>query len=400
VLPFNPQAIGKPALIIDALFGAGLNRPVKGDPLEMIEAINANGAPVLAVDLPSGINGTTGAVMGAAINAVETVTFFRRKPAHLLMPGRKHCGRVRVADIGIDPRVLDEIRPHTFENVPQSWQKFFPVPDIDGHKYARGHAVVLSGELASTGAARLAARGALRAGAGLVTVASPRDALVVNAAALTAIMVRAVDTPVEFAEMLGDRRFSSVVIGPGAGVSERTRDFVHTALSAKRGLVLDADALTSFAEAPERLFESIKASEDAHVVLTPHEGEFPRLFSDISNKHPGRSKLERVRDAAERAGAVVLLKGPDTVVASPDGRASIASNAPPWLATAGAGDVLAGMIAAFLAQGVPAFEAACIGVWMHGEAAREAGPGLIAEDLPEVLPAVFRRLYDEFGIEY
>ena len=191
VLPFNPQAIGKPALIIDALFGAGLNRPVKGDPLEMIEAINANGAPVLAVDLPSGINGTTGAVMGAAINAVETVTFFRRKPAHLLMPGRKHCGRVRVADIGIDPRVLEEIRPQTSENVPQSWQRAFPVPDIDGHKYARGHAVVLSGELASTGAARLAARGALRAGAGLVTVASPRDALAVNAAALTAVMVRA-----------------------------------------------------------------------------------------------------------------------------------------------------------------------------------------------------------------
>jgi hydroxyethylthiazole kinase-like uncharacterized protein yjeF len=400
VLPFNPQAIGKPALIIDALFGAGLNRPVKGDPLEMIEAINANGAPVLAVDLPSGINGTTGAVMGAAINAVETVTFFRRKPAHLLMPGRKHCGRVRVADIGIDPRVLEEIRPQTSEIVPQSWQKSFPVPDIDGHKYARGHALVLSGELASTGAARLAARGALRAGAGLVTVASPRDALAVNAAALTAVMVRAIDNAIQFAELLDDKRLNTIVIGPGAGVGARTRDFVHTALSAKRGLVLDADALTSFAEAPERLFEQIKAAEDARVVLTPHEGEFPRLFSDISNKHPGRSKLERVRDAAERAGAVVLLKGPDTVVASPDGRASIASNAPPWLATAGAGDVLAGMIAAFLAQGVPAFEAACIGVWMHGEAAGEAGPGLIAEDLPEVLPAVFRRLYDEFGIEY
>jgi hydroxyethylthiazole kinase-like uncharacterized protein yjeF len=400
VLPFNPQAIGKPALIIDALFGAGLNRPVKGDPLEMIEAVNANGAPVLAVDLPSGINGTTGAVMGAAISAVETVTFFRRKPGHLLMPGRKHCGHVRVADIGIDARVLEEIRPHTFENVPQSWQKSFPVPEIDGHKYARGHAVVLSGEMASTGAARLAARGALRAGAGLVTVASPRDALAVNAAALTAVMVRAVDTPIEFAGMLGDRRLNAIVIGPGAGVGARTRDLVHTALAAKRGVVLDADALTSFAEAPERLFEAIKAAVDGQVVLTPHEGEFPRLFSDISNKNPGRSKLERVRDAAERAGAVVLLKGPDTVVASPDGRASIAFNAPPWLATAGAGDVLAGMIAGLLAQCVPAFEAACIGVWMHGEAASEAGPGLIAEDLPEVLPAVFRRLYDEFGIEY
>ena len=400
VLPFNPQAIGKPALIIDALFGAGLNRPVKDDPLEMIEAINANGAPVLAIDLPSGINGTTGAVMGAAINAVETVTFFRRKPAHLLMPGRRHCGRVRVTDIGIDPGVLEEIRPQTFENVPQTWQKSFPVPDISGHKYARGHAVVLSGELASTGAARLAARGALRAGAGLVTVASPRDALAVNAAALTAIMVRAIDNVIQFAELLDDARLNSIVLGPGAGVSTRTRDLVHTALAAKRGLVLDADALTSFAEAPERLFEAIKAAGNARVVLTPHEGEFPRLFSDISNKNPGRSKLVRVRDAAERCGAVVLLKGADTVVASPDGRAGIAANAPPWLATAGAGDVLAGMIAGMLAQGVPAFEAACIGVWMHGEAASEAGPGLIAEDLPEVLPAVFRRLYDEFGIEY
>ena len=400
VLPFNPQAIGKPALIIDALFGAGLNRPVKGEPHDMIEAINANGAPVLSVDLPSGINGDTGAVMGVAVRATETVTFFRRKPGHLLLPGRIHCGRVRLADIGIDPRVLEEIRPRTFENIPQFWRNSFPVPGIDGHKYARGHAVVVSGELAATGAARMAARGALRAGAGLVTVASPRDALAVNATALTAVMVRLIDTPAEFAELWTDKRLNTCVIGPGAGVGDRTRDFVVTALSARRNLVLDADALTSFADAPDHLFEAIKASHDPQVVLTPHEGEFPRLFSDISNKHPGRSKLERVRAAAERSGAVVLLKGPDTVVASPDGRATIASNAPPWLATAGAGDVLAGMIAGMLAQGVAAFEAASIAVWMHGEAAREAGPGLIAEDLPEVLPAVFRHLYDEFGIDY
>src|SRR3954452_9234305 len=401
VLPFNPQAIGRPALIIDALFGAGLNRPVKGQPHDMIEAINANGAPVLAVDLPSGINGTTGGVMGIAVRAAETVTFFRRKPAHLLLPGRIHCGRVLVADIGIDASVLAEIKPQTFENVPAGWRTSFPVPRIDGHKYARGHALVVSGDIAATGAARLAARGALRAGAGLATLASPRDALAVNAAALTAVMVRAVDTVIEFGELIGDdKRLNACVIGPGAGIGERTRDFVHTALSAKRHLVLDADALTSFADAPDRLFESIKASLDPQVVLTPHEGEFPRLFSDISNKHPLRSKLERVRVAAERSGAVVLLKGPDTVVASPDGRATIASNAPPWLATAGAGDVLSGMIAGLLAQGVPAFEAASIGVWMHGEAAREAGPGLIAEDLPEVLPSVFRHLYDQFGIDY
>ena len=274
------------------------------------------------------------------------------------------------------------------------------MPRVDGYKYSRGHAVVVSGNMASTGAARLSARGALRAGAGLVTVASPRDALAVNASALSAVMVHAVDTAVEFAEMLTDKRFNSCVIGPGAGLGSRTRDFVLTAISAKRGLVLDADALTSFAETPDHLFEAIKASPDPQVVLTPHEGEFSRLFSDISNEHPVRSKLERVRVAAERSGAVVLLKGPDTVVASPEGRAAIAANAPPWLATAGAGDVLSGMISGLLAQGVRAFEAACIGVWMHGEAAREAGPGLIAEDLPEVLPAVFRHLYDEFDIAY
>jgi ADP-dependent NAD(P)H-hydrate dehydratase / NAD(P)H-hydrate epimerase len=401
VLPFNPQAIGRPALIIDALFGAGLDRPVKDEPFAMIEAINANGAPVLAVDLPSGINGTSGAVMGIAVRATETVTFFRKKPAHLLLPGRLHCGRVRVADIGIAAAVLAEIAPKTFENVPSSWAQAFPIPTIQGHKYNRGHVVAVSGGIAATGAARLSARGALRAGAGLVTLATPRDALAVNASALTAVMVHPIDTVIEFAELLNEKRLNAYVIGPGAGVGERTQDFVLSAVSAKRSVVLDADALTSFAGNPERLFEAIKQSSDPQVVLTPHEGEFPRLFSDMSNKNPpGRSKLERVRAAAERSGAVVLLKGSDTTVASPDGRAIIAVNAPPWLATAGAGDVLSGMIGGLLAQAVPAFEAAAIGVWMHGEAAREAGPGLIAEDLPETLPAVTRRLYDEFGIEY
>ena len=400
VLPFTPQAIGRPALIIDALFGAGLSRPVSGEPHDVIAAINANGAPVLAVDLPSGINGTTAAVMGIAVHATETVTFFRKKPAHLLLPGRQHCGQVRLADIGIDPQVLGEIKPQAFENEPELWHSRFPVPRIDGHKYARGHVLAVSGDMMATGAARMAARAALRAGAGLVTLASPRDALMINATALTAVMVRAADTAIEFGELLGDKRYNTCIIGPGAGVSERTRDVVFTALSAQRHLVLDADALTSFADAPARLFEQIRALPDAQVVLTPHEGEFPRLFSDLSNKHPGRSKLERVRDAAVRCGAVVLLKGADTTVAAPDGRAAIAANAPPWLATAGAGDVLAGIIAGLLAQGVPAFEAACIGVWMHGEAGNEAGPGLIAEDLTETLPAVFRRLYDRFGIEY
>jgi hydroxyethylthiazole kinase-like uncharacterized protein yjeF len=400
LLPFDPQAIGEPALIVDAIFGAGLNRPPKGDPRTMIEAINASGLPVLAVDLPSGVNGDTGMVMDVAVQAQETMTFFRRKPGHLLLPGRLRCGRVRVADIGISEMVLEAIRPQTAENDPDLWAASVPVPQINGHKYARGHAVIVSGSMTTTGAARLAARAALRGGAGLVTVASPTDALPVHAASLTAVMLRATESVDEFAAMLADKRLNAFVIGPGAGVTDRTRSFVRAIVNAKRAVVLDADALTSFADAPENLFSLLKSAPEVAAVLTPHEGEFSRLFSVMDNKAPLKSKLERVRDAALRAGAVVLLKGPDTVVASPNGRAAIASNAPPWLATAGAGDVLAGLIGALLAQGVPAFEAACMAVWMHGEAGSEAGPGLIAEDLPEVLPAVTRRLYDAIGMDY
>jgi hydroxyethylthiazole kinase-like uncharacterized protein yjeF len=399
VLPCDPSLIGQPALIIDALFGAGLDRPVKGDPRIMIEAINAAGVPVLSVDLPSGVNGNSGAVMDAAVRATETVTFFRPKPGHLLVPGRAYCGRLRVIDIGIADDVLTAIAPKTSENTADLWSDAFPTPKIDSHKFSRGHAVVVSGDIAATGAARLSARASLRAGAGLVTLASPRDALAVNAAALTAVMVRPIDTAAEFAALIAGK-VNACVIGPGAGIGERTRDFVAAILAAKRHVVLDADALTSFAGAPSDLFGAIKAAPDTHVVLTPHLGEFGRIFKGLGGEDHPPSKVDLVRQAAVLAGAVVLLKGPDTVVASPDGRAAIAANAPPWLATAGSGDVLAGIIGGFLAQGVPAFEAACIGVWMHGEAGSEAGPGLIAEDLTEVLPAVFRRVYDQLGIQY
>ncbi|MGB3447768.1 MAG: NAD(P)H-hydrate epimerase, partial [Xanthobacteraceae bacterium] len=274
VLPGEAASIGRPVLIIDALFGAGLNRIVKDGARDLIEAINASGAPVVSVDLPSGINGNTGSVLGVAVRATETVTFFRRKPGHLLMPGRSYCGQVRVADIGIDEAVLKSIAPQVFENVPELWDKLFPVPGLDGHKYAKGHAVVLSGNLASTGAARLAARGALRGGAGLVTVLSPSEALAVNAASLTAIMVRPVDTAAEFAEVLEDRRLNTCVIGPGAGVGLRTRALVLAALAAGRQTVLDADALTSFADKPVDLFEAIKAATESGAILTPHQGEF------------------------------------------------------------------------------------------------------------------------------
>jgi hydroxyethylthiazole kinase-like uncharacterized protein yjeF len=395
--PATPEAVAGAGVIVDALFGAGLNRPVDGHARAMIEAMNASGAPIVAVDLPSGINGATGAVMGAAVTARESVTFFRRKPGHVLLPGRLHAGKVRVADIGIPDGVLARVRPQTFANGPDLWGLAFPVPRIDGHKYSRGHAVVVSGGIAHTGAARLAARAALRAGAGLVTLASPREALAVNAAASLAVMVRPVDGADELSALLADARLNAVVLGPGGGVGAAMRDQVAVALDGKRAVVLDADALTSFADDPAALFAAIAARADRPAVLTPHQGEFGRLFKSVLQLTENSSKIDAARVAAKAAGAVVLLKGPDTVIAAPDGRTAINENAPAWLATAGAGDVLAGLIVGLLAQGMPAFDAACAGAWLHGECGREAGPGLIAEDLTEALPAVYRRLLTERG---
>jgi hydroxyethylthiazole kinase-like uncharacterized protein yjeF len=392
--PATVDALRPANIVIDALFGAGLDRPVEGVPRAMIEAMNASPACIYAVDLPSGINGTTGAMMGAAVKAAETITFFRRKPAHVLLPGRLHCGAIHVSDIGIPRNVLDHIEPRTWVNSVALWARDFPLPRVEGHKYARGHAVVVSGGLSSTGAARLAARGALRAGAGLVTIASPRDALLVNAAASLAVMVRGVDGVAELTEFLSDARRNAVVLGPGGGVGRSMRELALTALAGERAVVLDADALTSFADEPQAFVAAISNRSGA-TLLTPHEGEFNRLFKAMTEKAP--SKLEKARSAAAQSGAIVLLKGPDTVVAAPDGRAAIADNAPPWLATAGSGDVLAGIAAGLLAQGMPGFEAAAAAAWLHGEAGREAGPGLIAEDLPEAMPRVYRRLFGELA---
>ncbi len=388
----EPSALEGAGVIIDALFGAGLDRAVEGRAQAMIEAMNTQSAPVVAVDLPSGVNGTSGAVMGVAVSAAQSVTFFRKKPGHVLLPGRLYCGPTSVADIGIPGGLLGEIGPKTFENVPQLWRAGFPVPRLMGHKYNRGHVVVVSGPSWSTGAARLAARGALRAGAGLVTIASPREALGVNAATNLAVMVRAVDGAAELEAFLSDRRFNAVAIGPGLGVVEPTCEVVLTALSGNRAVVLDADAITSFAHDPKQLAQALLQRTGRATILTPHEGEFSSFFWALDEATKVGSKLDRARLAAEKTGSVVLIKGGDTVVAAPDGRASIAANAPAFLATAGAGDVLTGIAAGLLAQGMPAFEAASAAVWLHGEAATVAGPGLISEDLPEALPAVYRAL--------
>jgi ADP-dependent NAD(P)H-hydrate dehydratase / NAD(P)H-hydrate epimerase len=382
------------AVIIDALFGAGLDRPVTGDALAAVEAMNAAGCPVVAVDLATGINGTTGAVMGAAVKAAESVTFFRRKPGHLLLPGRIYCGPVGVVDIGIKAETLAAIKPATFENTPPLWRDRFPVPGPEGHKYSRGHAVVVSGGASHTGAARLAAMAALRAGAGLVTIASPRGALAINAAANLAVMVRPADGAAEFEMLLSDKRLNSVAIGPGAGVGAATREMVMASLRGDRAVVVDADGLTSFAggkQDQDELFAALAANGKA--VLTPHSGEFHRLFGDTLAPG-GCSKTDLARAAARRSGAVIVFKGADTVIAAPDGRAAVNANASPWLATAGTGDVLAGLAAGLLAQGMPPFEAACAAVWLHGEAATAAGPGMISEDLAPRVPDIYARLME------
>ena len=378
----TPSVFEGAALIVDGLFGAGLARPLEGTFAAMVDAANAACLPIVAIDVPSGLSGDSGAPLGeAVIRANLTVTFFRKKPGHLLLPGRILCGVLVVADIGIPPEAAS-VSLH--ENSPGLWT--YPWPRLDGHKYARGHCVVVSGSGHATGAARLAARGALRMGAGLVSVASPPDALAVNAAQLTAIMVKPADGVEGLAALLQDKRLNAVVMGPGMGVSGETREMVMAALIAGPALVLDADALTSFQSDPDALFARLHGRE----VLTPHAGEFVRIFPDLLED--GVSKVEAARAAAARSGAVVLLKGADTVIASADGRAAINANAPAFLATAGAGDVLAGFIGGLLAQGMAPFEAACAAAWLHGAVATQFGPGLIAEDLPELLPKILAEL--------
>ena len=382
-------------VIVDALFGAGLSRPLEGPTRALVARINAAGIPVLAVDLPSGVSGDTGAVQGEAIRAAATVTFFCLKPGHLLMPGRDLCGPVTLVDIGIAASVLAEAGSALFENRPESWWAAFPRPQAASHKYTRGHLLVVSGPMPTLGAARLSAHGGLRAGAGLVTVASPPDALAAHAAQLTSVMLKRFDGPHELAEILDDARKNAVVLGPGLGHHDDTPGLIRAALAPSarpRAAVLDADALTLFSGKAREL-RHIVASVSGEVVVTPHDGEFAKLFDGIDAVLQARSKVERARAGARALGATVVLKGADTVVASPDGRAAIAGQDAPWLATAGSGDVLSGIVGALLAQGMPAFEAAAAAVWLHAAAADRFGPGLISEDLPGLLPAVLRDLY-------
>jgi NAD(P)H-hydrate epimerase len=380
VEPLSPALLDGAELIIDAIFGSGLTRQIEGNAAATLRAAAETGAPIIAIDIPSGIAGDTGADLGA-VPASLTVTFFRKKPGHLLLPGRLFCGEVVVADIGIAPTVLDSIRPALSENTPALWSHALPWPAAGGNKFNRGHALLYGGAR-TTGAARMAARAAARAGAGLTTIAVPHAAWPVYAAALTSIMVAPLATDNDLQNLLHDTRITAMLIGPGAGATPQTRAHALAMLATHRAVLLDADAITVFRDNPADLFAAITGP----CVLTPHDGEFRRLFDDRADK------LTRTRNAALRSGAIIVLKGADTVIAAPDGRTAINANAPDTLATAGAGDVLGGIILGLLAQAMPPFLAACAGVWLHGAAAASFGPGLLAEDLPDLLPDVLRSL--------
>ncbi|MEP6565083.1 MAG: NAD(P)H-hydrate dehydratase [Mesorhizobium sp.] len=396
------------SIVVDALYGAGLSKPLSGDDAKAVDVATDLNLPVVAVDLPSGVSGESGDVLGQAFQAQVTVTFARRKSGHMLLPGRERCGEIVLTDIGIGDAVIAQLKSQTFENRPALWLKDFPVPAINAHKYKRGHVGVFSGGPSATGAARLSAMAAARSGAGAVTVLSPGNAMQVNAAHLTSIMLREAGSIEEVQEFLTARRPGALVFGPGLGPKPKVGDFalqlIVTAADLKRAsatspaihdtaIVLDADAITSLAHQPQALFDAARLPLAPTLVLTPHEGEFARLFPDIAGEKK-QSKLAKARAAAARANAIIVYKGADTVIAAPNGRAAINSNGAPWLATAWSGDVLSGIAAALLAQGMQAFEAACAAVWIHAEAGSRFGPGLIAEDLPLALVPVLRELVE------
>jgi ADP-dependent NAD(P)H-hydrate dehydratase / NAD(P)H-hydrate epimerase len=370
-------------LVIDALFGTGLQRALDPKTVGILDHLMARKLPVVAVDIPSGVDGDTGRVMGAGVQASVTVTFFRKKIGHVLLPGAALCGEVVVADIGIDGSVLEGMTLLAAENDPNVWRRKWRRPEPGDHKYTRGHVLVYGGPL-MTGAARLAARAAQRIGAGLVTLGAPDSAIPLYAAALESVLVRSAESLDEWRELVTDSRKNVVLIGPGAELDGEKKAFVLEALTTRKFCVLDADALTLFSDDPGLLFKKLHEK----CVLTPHEGEFARLFGDLVDH--GADKLTRARKAAALSGAIVLLKGADTVIAEPQGLAVVNHNAPPWLATGGAGDVLSGMIAGLMAQGVPPFAAATAAASLHGRIAEAFGPGLIAEDLVDGIPGVLK----------
>jgi NAD(P)H-hydrate epimerase len=380
-------ALDRSAIVVDALFGIGLDRALEGETAALIEAVNQSAATVVAVDIASGVQADDGRVMGTAIAADLTVTFGWRKLGHVLQPGAALCGEVIVAEVGFGPGDLAAAKPACQLNQPALWAGDYPMPSAINHKYQRGHAVIAGGAV-MTGAARLAAHAARRVGIGLLTLAVPPDAWPVYAAGQPGAIVRKCGDLAAFAGIAGEERITALLIGSGLVPDGVTADLVRTGTALGRPTVIDGGGLTAMAG------NSGLVQGRPDIVLTPHEGEFGRLFPDLVARP---SKVERALEGARRTGCTLVLKGSDTVVTAPDGASVVAAGAPPTLATAGSGDVLAGVIAGLLGLRMPPFQAAAMGVWLHGQAAEGFGLGLIAEDLPDRLPAALAKALAQKG---
>jgi hydroxyethylthiazole kinase-like uncharacterized protein yjeF len=382
IIPFEEISVGDYSLIIDAIFGIGLSKEISGTIASVINEVNNKNIDTISIDIPSGIDSNNGAILGTAFKSKYTITFARKKIGHTIYPGKDNCGEVIISDIGIKDNF---IKSNIFENTPELWINDFPFPKPQQHKYDRGHSIIVGGNVESAGAATLSAISALKTGSGLVTVACPPSALLVYASKLTAVMNKPIDSVNSFSSFIDDKRVTSVLIGPGNGVTKTTKEYVLEALKLKKNCVFDADALNVFQDKPEELFKSIYSD----VILTPHEGEFHRLFALEGNK------IDRAIQAAKISNCIIVLKGSDTIIAAPNGKVAVNTNAPASLATAGSGDCLAGIITALLANKVDAFKAACIGVWLHSESANLAGPGMTAEDILENIHIALQGLYSQ-----
>ncbi|MEZ5832964.1 MAG: NAD(P)H-hydrate dehydratase [Dongiaceae bacterium] len=380
-------ALDRSAIVVDALFGIGLDRELQSEPAAVIEAVNGGSATVIAVDIASGVHSDDGRIMGVAIDADLTITFGWRKLGHVLQPGAALCGELAVADVGFTSADLAAAQARCWLNAPALWSSSYPVPRPSDHKYTRGHAVIIGGAV-MTGAARLAARAARRVGIGLLTMAVPPATWPIYAGDQPGAIIRPVVDRAALVAIAGDERVLAILVGSGLEPSDETAELVRACVGFRRPTVIDGGGLTVLAGS------DVLSDPHGDFVLTPHEGEFARLFPDLAERG---NKLERAREAARRSGCVIVLKGPDTVIAAPDGDAIVSGGAPAMLATAGSGDVLAGIITGLLGLHMPSFLAAAMGVWLHAAAAEGFGLGLIAEDLPERLPGALSKALDIKG---
>jgi hydroxyethylthiazole kinase-like uncharacterized protein yjeF len=384
IFSFNEINLDKPKLFIDAIYGIGFSRKVNKKECIILNIIDKHPAPVIAIDIPSGIDCNNGKILGFAAYCDLTITFSTLKTGHILLPGSEKINKIKILDIGISKNIINKIEPNVKINNKNEWVKEIVWPKIDDHKYSRGYSLIIGGPKNMTGASRLAAMSAQRAGSGIVALATEKEAAEIYFISLTSQLVKTYKNLKEFNAIINESRIDSIVIGPGLDVSSKSILKIKSALKTNKRIVLDAGAISCFKNKLEMLIKILSGKE---VILTPHEGELKSILPDLSG-----SLISKALKAAKILNTIVVLKGATTVIASPNNKAFVNTAGAKWLATAGSGDVLAGIIGGLLSNKMKTFYAAAYGVWLHSEAGKYLGPGLIAEDIPKILPKILKNI--------